>query len=224
MKRIIIIFSLFLLLFIFEGIAQGQEVPFASDIIHFKEIDRINPPPLDAILFAGSSSFAMWKDVQDYFPGFTIINRGFGGSTLVDQIRFVGDIVFPYSPGQIVLYCGENDLASSDTVTPEMVLNRFMNWFNLVRAQLPDVRITYISMKPSPSRWHLADKFIVSNHSIHGFMDNQQNTAYVNVWDSMLDERNRPNAAIYLADSLHMNANGYRIWQELIKPELINTP
>ena len=75
----------------------------------------------------------MWKDVQDYFPGYTIINRGFGGSTLLDQIRYANDIIFPYEPKQIVIYCGENDLASSDTVTAAMVFERFKQLYEMIR-------------------------------------------------------------------------------------------
>ena len=216
------ILSFFLLFFILPGFTQDAGMPYAEDIVRFKEIDKINPPPQYAILFAGSSSFTLWKDVQDYFPGFTIINRGFGGSTLLDQIHYVENIVFPYSPKQIVIYCGENDLASSDTISSDLVTNRFVTWFNLVRTELPDVRITYVSMKPSPSRWHLAEKFIEANRNIHKFIDSQTNAAFVNIWDSMLNENNRPDPDLFLDDSLHMNTNGYRIWQKLIQPELIN--
>lgn len=70
------------------------------------------------MLFVGSSSFTKWTDVQNYFPGYKIINRGFGGYSLPDVIRYADNIVFPYHPKQIVNYCGENDLAAADSVTP----------------------------------------------------------------------------------------------------------
>jgi len=211
-------------LFLFLAIPSGfsQEYPYAADIRKFKEGDKINPPQQHAILFAGSSSFTMWSDVQDYFPGVTIINRGFGGSTLSDQIRYAEDIIFPYNPKQIVIYCGENDLASSDTVTEEMVTQRFIMLFNLIRAKLPEVQITYVSMKPSPSRWHLADKMIKGNISIREFLEKQQNTGFVNVWDAMLNKENKPDPSLFLEDMLHMNGIGYQIWQEKIKPYLID--
>ena len=55
--------------------------PFAYEIQAFRNQDKSNSPPANAILFVGSSSFRKWTDVSSYFPGFTIINRGFGGST-----------------------------------------------------------------------------------------------------------------------------------------------
>src|SRR5512138_2423828 len=121
--------------------------PFWNDIQNFKKQDSTNPPPEHAILFIGSSSFTKWTDVQNYFPGYTIINRGFGGSTLLDEIRYVNDIVFPYQPKQIVIYCGENDLASSDTVTAAKVVDRFKQLFQLIREKT-HAPVAYISMKP----------------------------------------------------------------------------
>ena len=222
MNRIAYFFIILLLPGFTTGFSQDNNFPFAGEIRQFREIDKANPPLEHAILFIGSSSFRMWKDMQDYFPGFNVINRGFGGSTLLDQIRYADDIIFPYSPRQIVIYCGENDLASGDTVSSEIVAERFKTLFTLIRTKLQDVRITYVTMKPSPSRWNLAEKFTEANKSICEFLISQPNTGFVDIWDSMLNEDQVPNPDIFLEDILHMNAEGYRIWQKKIIPELIN--
>ena len=220
MKRLIII--LLLGFGFFQGFGQGEEYPFAADIRQFRTNDSINPPPQHAILFVGSSSFTRWTDVQDYFPGFIIINRGFGGSTFLDVIHYAEVIVYPYLPKQVVIYCGENDLAYSDTVTVEMVAQRFITLFNLIREKLPDVKVTYVSMKPSPSRWHLAENMIAGNNNIREFILSQKNASFVNIWDDMLDMNHKPDPALFREDMLHMNEKGYKIWQKAIKPELIN--
>ncbi len=215
-------FITLLILALMDSFSQEAEYPFSSDIQKFKENDFLNPPPQQAILFAGSSSFTMWTDVQDYFPGYTIINRGFGGSTLQDWIRYAEDVIFPYMPKQIVIYCGENDVAYSDTVTGEVVLSRFKILFEMIREKLPDVKITYISMKPSPSRWNMADRMRSGNLLIEGFLETKKNTSFVNVWDDMLNEKGEPDPDIFLEDMLHMNSQGYQIWQEKISPELMD--
>jgi lysophospholipase L1-like esterase len=204
-----------------QVIAQETGYPYAADIQKFREADKLSPPPKDAILFVGSSSFAMWQDVQDYFPGYSIINRGFGGSTIADQIHYINDVVFAYSPRQIVMYCGENDLAYSDTVTGEMVAERFKTWFYMVRSEWPGVKITYVSMKPSPSRWLLKERFIEGNELIREFLAEKDNTSFVNVWEDMLNEDGKPDPAIFLDDDLHMNKKGYKIWQQAFLPYLV---
>ena len=223
MKSFRILIIGFLLFFgITAGFGQGVEYPYASDIRQFRINDSINPPPLHAILFAGSSSFTKWTDVQDYFPGYVIINRGFGGSTLQDLIHYAEFVIFPYDPKQIVIYCGENDLGYNDSVSAEMVVERFISLFSLIRSKLPDVYITYVSMKPSPSRWHLAEKMTRGNMGIKDFLSTQANTSFVNIWDDMLDNNMLPDSSLFIEDMLHMNAKGYQIWQKKIKPELIN--
>src|SRR5687767_4486166 len=113
-----IIFKLVLsLLILFYTGTSVLAQPFADDIAAFKKQDSIKFPAKNSILFIGSSSFTMWNDIRNYFPGYPIINRAFGGSSLPDLIRYASKIVFPYKPKQIVIYCGENDLAASDTVT-----------------------------------------------------------------------------------------------------------
>src|SRR5207253_261792 len=113
-----------------------ESKPFYNEIQEFKNADKKMPPPQHAILFVGSSSFAMWKDVQDYFPGYTIINRGFGGSTLTDAIEYEDDIIAPYHPKQVVIYSGENDVAQN--VPAAEVVNRFTTLFTMIRRDLPE--------------------------------------------------------------------------------------
>jgi lysophospholipase L1-like esterase len=211
-----------LILFLLPSHIFAQEgAPFWSDIQQFKKQDSLQKPPSDAILLIGSSSFTKWKDVQDYFKGYTIINRGFGGSTLLDQLRYVNDIVFLYKPKQILVYCGENDLASSDSVTAKMVFNRFQQLFNLIRNRLPGVHIAYISMKPSPSRQLLLGKMREGNAMIRTFLKGKRRTAFIDVYKEMIDDEGKPIASIFLDDNLHMNKDGYAIWKRVIQPYLI---
>ena len=202
--------------------------PFWNDIQNFKNQDSIHFPPKNAILFIGSSSFTKWTDMQDYFPGYTIINRGFGGSTLLDQIRYANDIIFPYQPKQIIIYCGENDLASSDSVTAQMVFDRFKELYQMIREKTK-APVAFISLKPSPSRRHLFPKMHKANQLILEFINLQKsaldsqpiNIECIDVNRKMLDEQGQPIPDIFLQDSLHMNAKGYAIWQKEIQPYLI---
>ena len=126
--------------------ASAQEPAYWKDVQAFKKQDSAHFPRAGQILFIGSSSFTMWKDVQKYFPAYPILNRGFGGSTLQDQIYYAKDLIVPYKPRQIVIYCGENDLAASDTVTPSIVMKRFEILFYFIRKHYPRTPIAYISM------------------------------------------------------------------------------
>ena len=200
----------------------AQSAPgFWSDIVSFKKDDSIKKPALYSILFIGSSSFTKWQDVNDYFPEYTIINRGFGGSTLVDVIRYAYDIILPYEPKQVLIYCGENDLASQENISPEEVLHRVKTLFNIIRTNLPDATIDYVSIKPSPVRASIQDRVKIANKEIRAFLKTQKNAGFIDIYDSMLDSNGNMREELYLSDRLHMKPEGYAIWKKAIAPYLI---
>lgn len=212
-------FSLLLFLFTVSLHAQ-QQSPYWSEIQTFKKADSVQTPPQNAILFVGSSSFRLWPDIDSYFPTHTIINRGFGGSSLPDVIRYEEETVFKYNPKQVVIYCGDNDLAASDTVSSATVVQRFQKLFGDIRKRLPNVPVLFVSIKPSPSRWRLKDKMMEANAQIKTFLARQKQTAFADVWTPMLDKDGKPYDVLFKEDKLHMKAGGYAIWARVIEPLL----
>jgi lysophospholipase L1-like esterase len=194
--------------------AQSSFPAFAKDIAAFKKQDSTNLVPENAILFVGSSSFAKWKDIADYFPGYNIVNRGFGGSTLVDVIRYAYDIIIPYQPKQVFIYAGDNDLAQGASVAD--VVTRLKTLFQIIRINIPNATIDYVSIKPSPSRQHLMAKMKEANNQIEAFLKTQKNTGFVNVFAAMLNAEGTPKPEIFVEDRLHLNADGYAIWKKIL--------
>jgi lysophospholipase L1-like esterase len=214
--------KIFCLLCLLQSIvvsAQGGYA-FFNEIQAFQKEDSVHRPPKNAILFVGSSTFRLWPDIQQYFPSHKIINRGFGGSTLLDMLHYEQETIFKYNPKQIVIYCGDNDLASSDTVTSKIVYERFRQLFADIRSKLPKTSLVFVSIKPSPSRWRLKEKMIEANTLIKEFLAKQKKTAFVDTWSAMLNNEGKPMDDIFKEDKLHMNAKGYAIWQKIIEPYL----
>ena len=201
--------------------ANAQQPPFYDDIQKFKHEDSISFPPQHVILFVGSSSFTKWTDVQQYFPSYKIINRGFGGSELKDVIRYEKDVIFPYNPKQVVIYCGENDFAYSDTISVQTVVGRFITLFNDIRNRWANIPLAYVSMKPSLAREKLMPKYEEANKQIKTFLASQKKTVFIDVYHAMLKEDGKPITDLFVEDNLHMNAKGYAIWKKLIEPYLL---
>ena len=196
--------------------------PFINEIKAFRKADSITAPAKDAILLIGSSSFTNWKNVATYFPNHTIINRGFGGSSLPHMTLYAEDIIFKYNPKQIIIYCGENDLTGGPSITADTVFERVKKLHQLIRSRYKKVTISYISMKPSPSREKYLATMQKANRLIKTFMEQQKRSNYINVYNSMLDDNGNILTHIFLSDKLHMNAAGYKIWQGIIAPYLVN--
>jgi lysophospholipase L1-like esterase len=206
----------------FAGTTAAQETPFQKEIDQFKKQDSIQMPPKKAILFTGSSSFRVWPGLQDSFPNKTIINRAFGGSSLPHLILYATDVILAYQPKQILIYCGDNDLASSDTVQAVHVLQRFQQLFNIIRNRYPKVHIAFVSIKPSPSREKLVPKMEEANKLIESYLKTKRRTAFIDVYHPMLLSNGKADPTLFIQDNLHMNAKGYAIWTRIIKPYLKN--
>ena len=209
----------FLVLALSSHLASRSQ-PFINDIMKFRSMDSVQAPPDRPILFIGSSSFTNWKDLPDWFPKHTVLNRAFGGSSLTHLIQYADDIVFKYNPRQIVVYCGENDLATDAKVNGDSVYNRFRRLYGMIRKWDRKVPIVYVSMKPSPSRVALLDKMVRGNALIEKFMGKRRKDGYVNVYDRMFGPDGQVMPDIFLADKLHMNRKGYEIWHPLIEAKL----
>ena len=198
--------------------ANSSQSFFEKEIVKFELWDKENSPEQGQILFIGSSSFRLWKDVQDYFPGKNILNRGFGGSQTSDVLEFKERIILPYQPSQVVIYVGENDIAAKKS--PKSVFREGKKLFRWITKNVPDAPILYVSMKPSVRRWELRELMQETNAYYRKYASKKEKISFINVWDAMLGENGQPKPGIFIADGLHMNATGYALWKELISPHL----
>lgn len=220
MKQVKFWLCFFAFTLLLSGQIKAQQIPFYDEIQSFKKQDSSHFPPANSILFIGSSSFRMWKSVQQDFPGKPIINRGFGGSSTPDVIRYANDIIFPYNPKQIIIYVGENDLASTPAASPKEVTRRVKELVNLIQLRLPEIPIVYISIKPSIARQNLMPAMEKANKKIKKFISRKKNARFVDVYTKMLDVNGLPLSDIFIQDNLHMNAKGYAIWKKILEPYL----
>ena len=207
-----------LLLLATTAFAQTKTNAFEKDILAFEASDKTNPPPKNAILFIGSSSIRMWKTLAQDFPGFRVINRGFGGSQISDSIHFADRIVIPYEPRAIVFYAGGNDINAKKA--PDTVFNDFKTFVGKVRGKLPATKIVYISVAPNPARWAQIDQVREANKLIRDYTTKEAGLSFIDVHPHMLGADGQPKPDIYLADKLHMNEKGYVIWKGVVGEHL----
>jgi len=179
-----------------------------------KEIDW--NPYRPTILFTGSSSIRMWKNMREVFPEFQVINTGFGGSHASDLYYFLEDLVLDYHPIKTFIYEGDNDLASGKSV--RKTLKDLGAVVAGIRFRYPGMPIVCIAAKPSISRWKLRAKYQRFNHKLALWAKKQQDLEFADVWQPMLLEGGQLNESLFIEDGLHMNSEGYCIWQTALAP------
>ena len=213
---------LWLLLISLRVFGQNQPspaAPFENEIQAFEKMDSTSPPPQRPIVFTGSSSIRLWENLAGTFPNKPVLNRGFGGSQLSDVLRYADRIIVAYKPRQIVLYAGENDIASGN-VSGQQTYERFVALFEHVRQKLPGVLFSFIAIKPSPSRRKFFAEVDVANRLIQQFLAKQKNTQFIDIRPAMLGANGQPIPALFKPDSLHMLPAGYERWTKVVGPYL----
>jgi lysophospholipase L1-like esterase len=185
---------------------------FQDEIERFEAADRVRPPAPGGVVFVGSSSIRLWPDLAAAFPGVPVLNRGFGGSTLPEVLRYAPRVVLPYRPRLVVLYAGDNDLAEGRT--PEHVAGDYRRLVARLRREVPAVRVAFVAIKPSPSRRALMPRVREANRLIRAEVERDGRQRYVDVFTPMLRADGEPRPELFQADSLHMTAAGYALWRE----------
>jgi lysophospholipase L1-like esterase len=198
--------------------ASPIDARWRESLEDFAARDRDRAPTPGGVVFVGSSSIRLWNDLEREFGAMTIVKRGFGGSRLSDCARYVAQLVLPYQPRTVVVYAGDNDLAEG--ATPQGVLASYAEFVERVREALPDTRIVYISIKPSPLREALMPAAIQTNELIEAYSKQHPGLGYIDVYTKMLDGQGRPRAELFLPDALHLNAAGYALWKSAIAEHL----
>ena len=158
----VILALIILCLLLRSDISFAQSPPFYDEIQNFKKAGQCRFSAGKCYSFYWQFFIQVLENLPSYFPGYNVLNRGFGGSTIKDVIYYAKDILLPYKPKQVIIYCGENDLASSDSITPDTVLNRFAPDVSTIRRR-PNAKVSYVSIKPSPSRYQLWSKMMEAN-------------------------------------------------------------
>lgn len=204
------------------GGKNPREKMWLPEIEHFMEQDSLAFPGQGRILFVGSSSIRTWKNIEDYFPGYDIVRRGVGGSHLEDIIYFADRIVFPYKPRQIVLYEGDNDI--KDGFTPERFLDDVKTFVRLVELHSPATDMVLLSVKPSPSRHYLYEKYLKANELMKAYAAGKKNVTFVDVTAPLMDENGAYRPDMFYGDSLHTTRKAFREWAKIITPYLKPRP
>ncbi|MFO0959299.1 MAG: GDSL-type esterase/lipase family protein [Isosphaeraceae bacterium] len=189
-----------------------------KEIAAYEAADRENPPPKGGIVFTGSSTIRMWKTLATDYPDRKVINRGFGGSEIVDATHFADRIIFPHEPKQIILRAGGNDIHAGRV--PEEVANDFAAFVWTVRKKLPKAEILYLAVSPAESRWGETDKYRDLNDRIRKMALGMPRVGFIDAFDVPLGPNGLPRPELFLEDRLHFSADGYKLLTERVRPFL----
>ena len=186
----------------------------------FAEQDRMNPPPMGAILLTGSSSIALWNDeAAKALAPLTVIARGFGGSVMSDVLHHLDTVALKYRPRAILIYEGDND--TSYGIAEEEIVGSLKKIVDRVHQELPDTRIYVMAVKPSTSRVGVWENAQTVNAAYKEIAKHDPQVYFVDSATPFLKSDGSVMTDIFVEDGLHLNPMGNLIWGSVIRAALM---
>ncbi|MGP4671542.1 GDSL-type esterase/lipase family protein [Agrobacterium salinitolerans] len=175
--------------------------------------------PNNPIAFYGSSSFRIWGSIAEDLGSLDIVNLGFGGGTYLSASHYMHQLLVPLKPNRVVLYFGENDIAS-DGLKAQTSLRHLHDLRDGIYRALPQADVFVVAIKHSPARWIYRHEFDLFNQMSRDWCDSSERTTWLDPNAGLIGENGLPMFRYYLPDLVHLNAAGYAVWSEALRKTL----
>ena len=146
-------------------------------ISQYEAADMKNPPAKGCTVFIGSSTIGRWKTLKEDFPGVDVINRGFGGSEIIDAAHFRRPHRDSIRTQGRLPPAGGNDIHAGKSA--EQVFDDFKQFVDVIHAKLPDTKIFFIGLCPAPSRAKDAPANYRLNDLVQAYTKDAKNVEYI---------------------------------------------
>jgi lysophospholipase L1-like esterase len=197
--------------------AFDKSARWEATIAAFEEKDRLENTPKRHILFTGASSVRRW-DLNASYPEWKPINRGYGGSFLAETTHFAGRAIIKHEPQVIVIYSGENDINRGRD--PVDFMREVEKFERVIHAKLPKTTIVFLAIKPSRPRIHLIEPMRAVNRMVKEMSERTAYFEFVDTFTPLLGADGMPRTELYIEDQIHLNRDGYKLWEAVLTPML----
>ena len=203
------------------------EKVFEQEILNLEELDFEKNAKKEDLLFIGSSSIRLWNNIDNDMSPYPSVKRGYGGAHYYDLIHFIDRLVINHSPKAILIFVA-NDITGSDDIfkarkdlSPKEVKKLFEYCFKSIRKIHKQVPVFVIETTPTPSRWNAWDKISKANNLIKSYCEKTPNLYFIDTRNRFIGNDGLPKKSLFIADELHLNELGYKLWSEIIKLKLL---
>ena len=200
---------------------SSESYAWASpEIEAFKALDEITSYPEKSLLFLGSSSIRLWDSLAEDMAPYPVIQRGYGGAHLRDAIFFTDQLLGKHQPAMIIGFIANDIKGDPADESPGKVKRLFKFFVNQVREKHPDIPFLWVEITPTLSRWEQWEEIECANEKIKAYCDKTENLYFVETASAFLNDEGLPKSELFIADQLHLNAEGYRLWSSIIRKEI----
>jgi lysophospholipase L1-like esterase len=203
-------------------IENKSPLVWKKEIRQFKKLDRKTVYPENSVIFIGSSSIRLWSSLSEDMYPIPVIRRGFGGAKIGDVIYWAPKLLYKHTFNKVVVFAGTNDITGHpEDSPPEIVVEKVLKLVSMIHEHNPDAIVYYISITPTPRRWHVWPNAKLSNELIAGYTAETDNFEFLDFTEMFLTPEGVPDSTFFVSDGLHLNEKGYAVWTQKIKAILL---
>lgn len=160
------------------------------------------------LVFLGDSitEGGLWNEL---FPDVNSRNRGVGGDVTEGVLARL-DPIISGQPGKVFLLIGTNDLAFG--IPEDEVLQNIETIVDRIDSGSPDTQVFVQSVLPREASYRARVESL--NAKLEERVEGK--AVWVDLYSSMLDERDGSLLDAYTNDELHLTGEGYIVWRDLI--------
>jgi len=192
---------------------------WSKDIDRIASLDKSQQDPPEAVLFLGSSSIRLWKEIADDLRPWPVIERGYGGAKFSDLAVFADQLVKPHKFRAVAIFVGNDVTGAADDKTPEEVVRLFEHVVAVVRKVAPEAPVFLLEITPTPKRWAAWPQIQQVNAALKKACDSGYRLHFISTHQRYLDGQGQPMPELFREDRLHQNRDGYQRWSQLIRDE-----
>ena len=196
-----------------------EDLNFEAELEKLKKLVNQKKEVANQLIFYGSSTIRLWRNIESDFSGFNSINLGFGGALIKDLTKNFEDLFKSLNPKYIITYLGGNDLTLG--YSAKKISLKIIDFFEKVNKKFPDSLIINLSIKPSFERIKDIEKIEKINSLIKAESKANNNLIQLDFYNDLMSV-NKINSDFYLQDGLHLNNKGYQIIIKRLKKLLEN--
>jgi len=180
--------------------------------------------PKDGIVFIGDSHTEFFA-LEEYFPGFPVLNRGIYGDTTYGVKKRLDESVLNLNPSKVFLLIGANDINKTNDLN-EVIVGNIKDIIYQIRNVIPDTTVYLQSLypvNPSGKNSSRIDIFKLNNERISSInlllenICNGEDIIYIDMFSQLTDKSGQLYEE-FTIEGLHLNAAGYGFVAEALRP------
>jgi len=187
--------------------------------------DRISN---NGIVFIGDSH-TEYFELNEYFPGFPIFNRGIYGDTTYGVKKRLDESAFMLNPSKVFLLIGANDVNKTNN-TNEVIVDNIKDIVRQLKTVIPNTTVYVQSLYPvnqsgkNSSRisiYKLTNERLSAINLLLRSFCGSEGIIYIDMFSQLIDEKGQLREEFSI-EGLHLNEAGYRFVADVLRPYIEN--